>query len=118
MNYQTITLTTAPGTQDEEGIRLLTLNRPDVMNAMNTLMFTEMRHALDALAHDAALRVLLLTGAGTRAFSAGGDLKERNGMSDATWRAQKRPFWRSRISPCPPSRLSRAMPMAAAWSWH
>jgi enoyl-CoA hydratase/carnithine racemase len=34
------------------------------------------------------VRVLVLTGAGTRAFSVGGDLKERNGMSDETWRAQ------------------------------
>lgn len=88
MNYETLTVTTAPGTRDEEGIRVLTLNRPEVMNAMNTLMFKELRSALDALAHDAGLRVLILTGAGTRAFSAGGDLKERNGMSDATWRAQ------------------------------
>jgi enoyl-CoA hydratase/carnithine racemase len=40
------------------------------------------------LSANAAVRVLVLTGAGTRAFSVGGDLKERNGMSDETWRAQ------------------------------
>ncbi len=88
MNYETITLGAAPGCEAAEGIRVLTLNRPEAMNAMNTRMFIELRSAIAALSTDAALRVLILTGAGTRAFSAGGDLKERNGMSDATWRAQ------------------------------
>ena len=86
--FQTITVSAAPGTDAQDGIRVLTLQRPDVMNAMNTLMFTEMRAAIRALAFEDGLRVLILTGAGTRAFSAGGDLKERNGMSDEAWRAQ------------------------------
>lgn len=88
MDYETITLTAAPGTGADDGIRVLTLNRPDVMNAMNTHMFNELRTAIHELAFDRALRVLILTGAGHRAFSAGGDLKERDGMSDETWRAQ------------------------------
>lgn len=88
MDYHTITVGDAPGTETADGIRLITLNRPDVMNAMNTCMFTELRAAVRELSTDPALRVLLLTGAGTRAFCAGGDLKERNGMSDETWRAQ------------------------------
>jgi enoyl-CoA hydratase/carnithine racemase len=58
------------------------------MNAMNTAMFTELRAVVRELSANAAVRVLVLTGAGTRAFSVGGDLKERNGMSDETWRAQ------------------------------
>jgi enoyl-CoA hydratase/carnithine racemase len=58
------------------------------MNAMNTALFTELRAAVRELSANAAVRVLVLTGAGTRAFSVGGDLKERNGMSDETWRAQ------------------------------
>ena len=88
MNYETITVADAPSSPEPGQIRVLTLNRPDVMNAMNTRMFIELREAIDRLAHDPALRVLVLTGAGTKAFSAGGDLKERDGMSEATWRAQ------------------------------
>ena len=88
MEFQTISVSSAPGTRAQDGIRVLTLRRPEVMNAMNTLMFTEMRSALRELAYEDGLRVLILTGEGTRAFSAGGDLKERNGMSDEVWRAQ------------------------------
>jgi enoyl-CoA hydratase/carnithine racemase len=47
-----------------------------------------LRAVVRELSANAAVRVLVLTGAGTRAFSVGGDLKERNGMSDETWRAQ------------------------------
>lgn len=83
-----INVADAPGTEPAEGIRLLTLNRPEVMNAMNTRMFTQLRAAVRELSADAGLRVLVITGAGSRAFSAGGDLKERNGMSDEAWRAQ------------------------------
>ena len=90
MDFETITLVTAPGCELAQGIRVLTLNRPGVMNAMNTRMFTELRAAVAELAEDPGLRVLILTGAGTRAFCTGGDLKERNGMSDETWRAQHR----------------------------
>ena len=88
MDFETITVADAPGTEPAQGIRVLTLNRPEVMNAMNTRMFTEIKAAVGRLAADASLRVLVLTGAGTKAFCAGGDLKERNGMSDETWRAQ------------------------------
>lgn len=88
MNYETITVADAPSSPEPGQVRVLTLNRPDVMNAMNTRMFVELREAIDRLAHDPSLRVLVLTGAGGKAFSAGGDLKERDGMTDATWRAQ------------------------------
>ena len=88
MAYQNLQITPAPGTDASDGIRLLTLSRPEVMNAMNTHSYTELRAALQQLATDATLRVLILTGAGTQAFSAGGDLKERDGMSDEVWRAQ------------------------------
>ena len=88
MEFETITVSDAPGCEPGHGIRVLTLNRPEVMNAMNTRMFTEIRAAVSRLATDPALRVLILTGAGTKAFCTGGDLKERNGMSDETWRAQ------------------------------
>jgi enoyl-CoA hydratase/carnithine racemase len=88
MSEQTLRLETAPGTGDGEGIRVLTLSRPEVRNAMNTAMFREMRELIHAQATDPSLRVLIFTGAGDKAFSSGGDLKERRGMSDETWRAQ------------------------------
>ncbi len=88
MQFETIKVETAPGTTADDGIRMLVLNRPDLMNAMNTQMFLDLSEALRPLAHDSSLRVLLITGEGTRAFSAGGDLKERNGMTDDVWRRQ------------------------------
>jgi len=76
------------GGRSEEGLWLLTLNRPQVMNAMNTQVFVELRSAMRELSARTDVRALILTGAGGRAFSAGGDLKERDGMSDQAWRAQ------------------------------
>lgn len=88
MNPQTLHVAQLGPAPEDSGIWQITLNRPDVMNAMNTALFTELRAAVRELSANAAVRVLVLTGAGTRAFSVGGDLKERNGMSDETWRAQ------------------------------
>jgi enoyl-CoA hydratase len=71
------------------GLLLLTLARPDVANAMNTQMGRDLLAFFEAVnAAPAAVRAIVLTGAGGRAFCAGGDLKERNGMSDAAWQEQ------------------------------
>ena len=86
--FETLLLGPAPGTEEAEGLRVLTLNRPETLNAMNTRMLEELRAALRALAYEDGLRTLIITGAGARAFCAGGDLKERQGMSDHTWRRQ------------------------------
>mgnify|MGYP003472109312 FL=1 len=88
MDYQTLLIQPALGTAPEDGIRCLVLNRPEVMNAMNTQMFIDLRQALHELAFDDSLRVLIFSGAGARAFSTGGDLKQRDGMTDAAWRRQ------------------------------
>jgi enoyl-CoA hydratase/carnithine racemase len=88
MGYETLLIDAAPGTAPEDGIRCLVLNRPEVMNAMNTQMFADLRDALHELAFDDGLRVLIVTGAGERAFCTGGDLKQRDGMSDLAWRRQ------------------------------
>jgi enoyl-CoA hydratase/carnithine racemase len=69
-------------------VATVTLNRPDLMNAMNTAMGEDLLACFIALNQDPDLRVVIFTGAGDRAFCAGGDLKERNGMTDAAWRAQ------------------------------
>jgi len=68
---------------------LVTLNRPEVGNAMNTRMGIELLDLWDGINADPArCRCVVLTGAGERIFCAGGDLKERNGMTDAQWQAQ------------------------------
>ena len=70
-------------------ILLVTLNRPKVSNALNT----KMAHELIILFEEFSLnldcvRAIVLTGSGTRAFCAGGDLKERQDMSDTDWTLQ------------------------------
>lgn len=69
-------------------IAVVTLNRPDALNAMNTRMIQELLHLFRDQAYNDALRCMVVTGAGGRAFSTGGDLKERNGMSNDQWRHQ------------------------------
>jgi enoyl-CoA hydratase len=58
------------------GIATLTLNRPDKLNAINYAMIDTLLGLLDRLEADSAVRALILTGAGERAFSAGGDIPE------------------------------------------
>jgi enoyl-CoA hydratase len=60
----------------EGAIALLTLNRPQSLNALNAALLNELRHAILDIRDDAGVRVVILTGAGTRAFAAGADLKE------------------------------------------
>jgi enoyl-CoA hydratase/carnithine racemase len=64
------------------------LNRPEVLNAMNTAMGQDLLQCFEALHWDKTLRAVVLAGAGERAFSVGGDLKEREGMTDEAWRSQ------------------------------
>jgi enoyl-CoA hydratase/carnithine racemase len=66
-NFETIRL------EVEDGIATLTLNRPDKLNAFNTLMMQEMIAAFDQTDADDSVRVVIVTGAG-RAFCAGADL--------------------------------------------
>lgn len=77
----------------DEHVLLVTLNRPEVMNATNTQMGRERLELFSGLYVDQEdVRCIVLTGAGDKAFSAGGDLKERKGMSDADWRRQHAVF--------------------------
>jgi enoyl-CoA hydratase/carnithine racemase len=63
----------------------VSLNRPEAMNAINTQMGRDLVACFEGLALDPAdVRCVVLTGAG-KAFCAGGDLKERKGMSDEAW---------------------------------
>ncbi len=72
-----------------EGLLLLTLNRPEVANAMNTQMGRDLLAFFEGInAAPGNQRCIVVTGAGERAFCAGGDLKERNGMTDEAWQDQ------------------------------
>jgi len=79
------------------------LNRPEQMNAMNTALGEDLLACFEALARDADVRAVVFTGAGDRAFCAGGDLKERNEMTDEQWRAQHVIFEQAafRVLRCP-----------------
>ncbi|MBV8683142.1 MAG: enoyl-CoA hydratase/isomerase family protein, partial [Caulobacteraceae bacterium] len=61
------------------GVTTLTLNRPEVMNAAHSPMHFEMAQAIDDFAADPSQWVMIVTGAGDRAFSAGNDLKWQAG---------------------------------------
>jgi enoyl-CoA hydratase len=82
--YETISVADQGG-----GLTVLTLNRPAVANAMNTQMGRDLLAFFDGVNADPlGHRCIVMTGAGDKAFCAGGDLKERLGMSDETWQAQ------------------------------
>src|SRR5688572_32369088 len=91
MNYQTLLVE-----QRGEHILLVTLNRPEVLNALNTQMGKDKLDLWTRLtAEPGSTRCVVLTGAGQRGFCAGGDLKERDGMTDAAWNAQHEIFERA-----------------------
>jgi enoyl-CoA hydratase len=58
----------------KQGIACLTLNRPEVLNTINGEMLEQLRHLLDALRSDDTVRAIIITGSGSRAFSAGADI--------------------------------------------
>ena len=69
MTYETLMVA------KDEGVTILTLNRPEKKNAMNPQLHVDMTHVLDELRYDAETKVVVITGAGD-AFCAGMDLKE------------------------------------------
>jgi enoyl-CoA hydratase len=73
MEYSTIIY------EKKDGIAKITLNRPDQLNALNATMRREFVEAVEDIADDESITVLITTGAG-RAFSAGMDLKEPGGI--------------------------------------
>jgi enoyl-CoA hydratase/carnithine racemase len=105
VTYRHLLLTRSP---DRHVITVI-LNRPEQHNAMNTAMGEDLLACFDALARDPEARAVVFTGAGDKAFCAGGDLKERNGMTDEAWRAQHVIFEQAalRVLRCP-------MPVIAA----
>jgi enoyl-CoA hydratase/carnithine racemase len=71
----------------EPGVVLLTLNRPEKLNALSTPVIRSLEAELDAIASDSSVRVVILTGAGDRAFAAGADIAEYRGNRSAAFAA-------------------------------
>jgi enoyl-CoA hydratase len=61
----------------EDGVGIVTLNRPDKLNAMNRRLSAELHEAVKTLDADDAIGCIVITGAGVKAFSAGGDIHEQ-----------------------------------------
>jgi enoyl-CoA hydratase len=78
----------------DDGVAVFTLNRPAARNALTPELVCRLADAIHDFAGDPALRVGVVTGAGDKAFCAGGDLKERRGMTDEAWAAQHAIFER------------------------
>lgn len=79
----------------EPHVLQVTLNRPEVGNALNTQMGHDLYDVWTRLTEDAEdTRCVVLTGAGDRIFCSGGDLKERNGMTREAWTRQHELFER------------------------
>lgn len=72
----------------EHHVVTVALDRPSALNAINTAMGRELLDCFEALFWDKDARVVILTGTGEKAFCVGGDLKERQGMTDDDWRDQ------------------------------
>lgn len=75
MGFQTIEL------QTEGGIATIILNRPKALNALNLAMVAELEQAVHTVRDDPSVRVVVITGAGDKAFAAGADITEFKTMS-------------------------------------
>jgi enoyl-CoA hydratase len=61
--------------EKEDGVGILTINRPDALNALNEDVLKELDLAVTAIENDESIKVLIITGAGSKAFVAGADIK-------------------------------------------
>lgn len=87
-DFETIT----PERVDDE-LLMLYLDRPARANAMNTQMGYDLRELfMDLYVDQEGLRCIIMTGRGEKAFCAGGDLKDRDGMTDEQWQQQHAVF--------------------------
>jgi enoyl-CoA hydratase len=73
-------------------IAIITLNRPHADNAITTELAVQLIEVLETIAAHPSVRVAILTGAGDRAFSVGGDLHQRKNMTKEAWLRQRQVF--------------------------
>jgi enoyl-CoA hydratase len=107
--YETVRLE-----QRGDHVLLAELNRPHALNALNTQMAHDLLDLWTRLSvAPAHIRCVVLTGAGERAFCAGADLKERDGMSNEAWQVQHELFERAFMA-----LLEWAVPVIAAVNGH
>ncbi|WP_372903411.1 enoyl-CoA hydratase-related protein, partial [Rhodohalobacter sp.] len=66
---------------DENGIAVLTINRPDKLNALNNTVLEELEEAVKSIEKDDDIGAVIVTGAGEKAFVAGADIKELNTLN-------------------------------------
>ena len=76
MTYETILL------EKREGVGIITLNRPETLHALSRTLMLELDQALTELEQDEAVRAIIVTGAGDKAFSAGADIHEMSQLSE------------------------------------
>ncbi len=69
--------------EDVNGVRWLTVNRPDKLNALNRHVVADLERAFAAAAAESGVRAVVVTGAGEKAFVAGADIGEFSGLSEA-----------------------------------
>lgn len=95
MTFEIPTYQTLKVERVNDHVIMASLNRPEVMNAINTQTGHDLLDLWKRLTEDPGeIRAAILTGTGDRAFCAGGDLKERNGMSNHDWQMQHELFER------------------------
>jgi len=76
---------------ESDGVLTLTLNRPEAMNALSSELSSLLRRKIEEIGKRRDVRVVVITGAGDRAFCAGADLKERRGLdADQKWEQRTR----------------------------
>src|SRR5215471_12423091 len=71
---------------DGRGVAVITVNRPKVLNALNSQTLDELRRAFLELKHDDGVRAVVLTGAGEKSFVAGADINELSVLTPAAGR--------------------------------
>ncbi len=79
----------------EDGVATVTLDRPEARNAISSALATELAEVFEPLSTNRAVRAVVLTAAGERAFCAGADLRERDGFDDHGWFMQREIFRRA-----------------------
>jgi enoyl-CoA hydratase/carnithine racemase len=90
-------------TRDEGAVRILTLNRPEVHNCVDGETATRLARAIEAFAADAGAHVLVVTGAGRRAFCSGADLKHVEELLQHPFVERAGPMGFARLDPGKPT---------------